>query len=123
MTCLPITGSGAVLIRGSSVGAEKVLGELLEILIDEPDYEWLMIDASHIKVHPHAVGAKGGNQDMSKAKERKKSLPPKKYIWPWMRMVCQSKSLLQKIPERIIKKLSPSLYRYLGCYLGEIEKC
>ena len=25
---------------------------LLEILIDEPDYEWLMIDASHIKVHP-----------------------------------------------------------------------
>ena len=25
--------------------------KLLEILIDEPDYEWLMIDASHIKVH------------------------------------------------------------------------
>ena len=34
--------------------------KLLEILIDEPDYEWLMIDASHIKVHPHAAGAKGG---------------------------------------------------------------
>ncbi|NBH81315.1 hypothetical protein D3Z52_25285, partial [Clostridiaceae bacterium] len=29
---------------------------LLETLIDEPDYEWLMIDASHIKVHPHAAG-------------------------------------------------------------------
>ena len=42
--------------------------KLLEILIDEPDYEWLMIDASHIKVHPHATGAKGGNQDMSKTK-------------------------------------------------------
>ena len=26
---------------------------------DEPDYEWLMIDASHAKVHPHAAGAKG----------------------------------------------------------------
>ncbi len=25
----------------------KGLGKLLEILIDEPDYEWLMIDASH----------------------------------------------------------------------------
>ena len=41
---------------------------LLEILIDEPDYEWLMIDASHSKVHPHAAGAKGGNQDMSRTK-------------------------------------------------------
>ena len=52
---------------------------LLEILISEPDFEWLMIDASHIKVHPHATGAKGG------------STP--KYIWPWMRMVCQSECL------------------------------
>ena len=37
--------------------------KLLDILIDEPDYEWLMIDASHCKVHPHAAGAKGGNVD------------------------------------------------------------
>lgn len=28
--------------------------QLPEILTDEPDYEWLMINASHIKVHPHA---------------------------------------------------------------------
>ena len=96
MTCLPITGNGAVSIRGSSVGIE------LEILIDDPDYEWLMIDASYIKVRPHATGAKGGNQDMSKAKE---GLTPK-YIWPWMRMVCQSEFLLQKVPARIVKKLS-----------------
>ena len=34
--------------------------KLLEILIDEPDFEWLMIDASHVKVHPHAAGARGG---------------------------------------------------------------
>jgi hypothetical protein len=32
-----------------------------------------MVDASHIKVHPHAAGTKGGNQDLSKTKER---LPP-----------------------------------------------
>ncbi len=31
----------------------------MEILIDEPDYKWLMIDASHCKVHPHAAGAAG----------------------------------------------------------------
>ena len=42
--------------------------QLMEILIDEPDYEWLMIDASHCKVHPHAAGAKGGNRDMSRTK-------------------------------------------------------
>jgi transposase len=41
---------------------------ILESLIDEPDYEWLMIDATHIKVHPHAAGAVGGNQDMGRTK-------------------------------------------------------
>ena len=40
--------------------------KLLEKLVDAPDFEWLMIDASHIKVHPHAAGAKGGNQEMSR---------------------------------------------------------
>jgi transposase len=31
---------------------------------------WILrtIDASHIKVHPHASGAKGGNQEMSRTK-------------------------------------------------------
>jgi hypothetical protein len=28
---------------------------LQEVLIDEPDYEWLMI-GRHCKVHPHAAG-------------------------------------------------------------------
>jgi transposase len=38
---------------------------LLDEVIDDPDFEWLIIDASHIKVHPHAAGAKGGNQEMA----------------------------------------------------------
>ena len=41
---------------------------LLEILVTDPDFEWLMTDASHIKVHPHAAGARGGNQDMGRTK-------------------------------------------------------
>ena len=24
--------------------------------MDDPDYEWLMIDASYIKAHPHSAG-------------------------------------------------------------------
>ena len=75
--------------------------KLLDLTIDDPDYEWLMIDASHCKVHPHAAGARGGNQDMSRTKGG--STP--KYIWPWMRMVCRLESLSQKVPERIAKKL------------------
>ena len=75
---------------------------ILEILIDNPNYEWLMIDASHIKVHPHAAGAKGGNQAMGKTKGG--SIP--RYTWPWMRMVCHSELLLQKVPELIVRKLS-----------------
>ena len=30
----------------------------------EPDFEWLMIDATHCKVHLHAAEARGGNQGM-----------------------------------------------------------
>ena len=76
---------------------------ILEKIIDDPDYEWLMIDASHIKVHPHAAGAVGGNQDMGLTKGG--STP--KYILPWMRMVCRSEYLLQRVPSMIVKKLVP----------------
>ena len=42
--------------------------KVVNLLIKDPDYEWLMIDASHCKVHPHAAGAKAGNQDMGRTK-------------------------------------------------------
>lgn len=75
---------------------------LLTLLLDEPDYEWLMMDASHIKVHPHAAGARGGNQQMSRTKGG--STP--RYIWPWMRMVCRSESLLLRVPGLIVSRLA-----------------
>jgi len=75
---------------------------ILEALIDEPDYEWLIIDASHIKVHPHAAGARGGNQDMG----RTKGGSTQRYIWPWMRMAIRSECLLQQVPQRIVLKLA-----------------
>ena len=74
--------------------------KILEALIVEPDFEWLIIDASHCKVHPHAAGAAGGNEAMS----RTKGGSTQKYIWPWMRMVCRSELLLQKVPELIAKR-------------------
>jgi transposase len=30
---------------------------LLELFINDQDFVWLMIDASHVKVHPDAAGA------------------------------------------------------------------
>ncbi len=74
---------------------------LLERLIDQPDFEWPMIDASHIKVHPHGTGARGGNQEMG----RTKGGSTQSYTWPWMRMVCRSELLLRQVPLRIVRKL------------------
>ncbi len=39
-----------------------VLRRPITELIKEPDFEWLMIDAPHVKAHAHAVGAVGGNE-------------------------------------------------------------
>ena len=33
-----------------------------------PDLEWLMIDSTHIKLHPHGTGAVGGNQAVGRTK-------------------------------------------------------
>ena len=74
--------------------------KLMEILIDIPDYEWLMIDASHCKVHPHGTGAVGGNQDMS----RTKGGSTQSFILPWIRMACRSGLLLHKVQQQIALK-------------------
>ena len=70
-----------------------VWAKLLEIPIDEPDYEWLMIDASHGKVH--ASGARGDNQEMS----RTKGGSTQNRVWP--HRACR---LLHKVQEQIVKR-------------------
>ncbi len=74
---------------------------LLNIFINAPDFEWLMIDSTFVKIHKAGLGAKGGNQTVS----RTKGCSIQRYIWPWMRMVCRSELLLQKVPEMIVLKL------------------
>jgi hypothetical protein len=75
---------------------------ILAELIDEPDFEWLMIDASHCKVHPHAAGAIGGNQDMERTKGG--SIP--KFTLRLMQMVTPCESLSQKVQHQIANRLS-----------------
>ena len=49
-----------------------IWADLLDQVIDDPDLgpdlEWLMIDSTHIKLHPHGTGAVGGNQAVGRTK-------------------------------------------------------
>ena len=59
----PIGETGKTRIDAFADGVTRGGRDTLpEQLITNPDFEWLMIDASHIKVHPDAAGARGGNQ-------------------------------------------------------------
>ena len=42
--------------------------KLLAEVSDARDFEWLMIDASHVKVHQHGTGAVDGNQAVGRTK-------------------------------------------------------
>ena len=42
--------------------------QLLDTVIDDLDFEWLMIDASYIKAHPRSAGPGGGNQAIARHK-------------------------------------------------------
>jgi transposase len=75
---------------------------ILEQIIDEPDFEWLMIDATHCKVHPHAAGAIGGNEGM----ERTKGGSTPSFTLRWMRMVTPSELLSQKVQRLIASRQS-----------------
>jgi transposase len=87
--------------RFSRWKAKGIWEKLLEIFIKDPDYIWLMIDATFVKVHQHAAGAVGGNQEMSVSKGGSTV----RYTWPWMRMVCRSELLLQMVPQLIVQRL------------------
>ena len=59
---LPLASPSTGLRRGVWEG-------LLDSVRDDPAFEWLMIDASYIKEHPHGTGARCGNQDLARTKE------------------------------------------------------
>ena len=76
-------------------------GELM-LRLSPPGFERLLIDASRIEVHPHAAGAKGGNQGMG----RTEGGAAPSCVRPRMRMACRSESLLRKVPRRIARELA-----------------
>jgi len=81
---------------------EGVWEKVLETLIDEPDYEWLIVGEKHIRHSPPATET----GDSSQVAEFMEEGAAPRYTWPWMRMVCQSEQLLQQVPMQISRKLS-----------------
>ena len=77
---------------------------MLAAVIDDPDFEWVMMDGSHVKAHFHAAGARGGNEAMGRTKGG--STP--KYFWPWMPMVCRCERLSLQVPRRVALMLRNS---------------
>ena len=70
---------------------------LLEAVVDDPDFEWLMVDSTCVMVHHDGTGAEGGTEAAGLTKGG--STP--RCTWPWMRMVCRSDSLSRLVPRRI----------------------
>ena len=68
-------------------------------LVEDADMEWVMIDATIIRAHQHAAGAKKGSKTTHEDGLVAAFLP--RYIWPWMPMVCQSELVLQMVPLQI----------------------
>ncbi len=75
--------------------------KVLEVLIDDPDFEWLMFGAEHGKARRRASNAGRSPQ----ADERKREGAAAPCAWPWMRMICRSDRLARQLRQRIFDGL------------------
>jgi transposase len=64
--------------------------KILDILIDDPDYSWLILNTAALAARRQAKNAADVQSE---------------YLFPWMRMVCQSKILLCAVPQIVVDKL------------------
>lgn len=58
----------SVFVRFRRLAKAGFWTRLAKLFTDCPDFEWIMIDASHIKVHQHGMGAPGGTEDAGRTK-------------------------------------------------------
>lgn len=73
---------------------------LLEILIDMPEFEWLVTGNCQYDDSRYSSEVKEGKREGG---ETRRGQGPR-CAWPWMRMICRSELLLQRIPQRIISR-------------------
>ena len=61
----------SVFVRFRGLAKAGFWTRLATLFTDCPDFEWIMIDASHIKVHQHGMGVPRGTEDARRAKRYK----------------------------------------------------
>jgi transposase len=63
-------------------GDKGLWKRLLETFVTDPDFEWLFIDAIHVKPHAHGTGTKGGTREVGCTKKRgRESARGRGYSW------------------------------------------
>jgi transposase len=72
----------------------------LEILIDDPAYDWLILNTAALAARRQAKNAADVQKKLSA-----QASSPEECLFPWMRMVCQSKILLCAVPQIVVDKL------------------
>lgn len=74
---------------------------ILEILIEQPGFEWFIANPDYIS----SKEGRTGHHKSARTAKRSKS----KYAWPWMRLICRSDSLSQRIPVLLRRQLSAKM--------------
>ncbi len=71
--------------------------KLLELLIDEPGFEWLLLGTDRAESAAMPRDATAGERDS----EQTVSDDAHRCAWPWLRMITPSEYLMRQIPKRI----------------------
>jgi len=69
--------------------------KMLEVLVSFPEFAWLVTDRTQNEVHSSVAGSKQKHV----RRGRPKSESAERYRWAWLRMICGSEHLLQKLPQ------------------------
>ncbi len=75
--------------------------KFLAILVDYPDFSWLIVKVSCQRTSPRS---KKGNSTRVQNQDRERR--GQRLSLPWMKMVCRSEYLSQRVPEIITKRLA-----------------
>ena len=93
---------GAVYKRFREWREKGVWERVLAILVDHPDFSWLIVEVGCRKIRSRPANGRKGGQKRSwdqKGNGRRLSLP-------WVKMVCRSEYLSQRVPELIEEQLA-----------------
>ena len=55
----------SVFVRYNRWAARGVWDNIFRVLADDPEFEYVMMDATIVRAHQHSAGAKGGSRDGS----------------------------------------------------------